>query len=35
MNAAQGRYLSNADQMLMTRKKPQAAYEVSGKHRVV
>jgi len=35
MNAPQGRDLSNADQMLMTRNKPQTAYEVSGKHRVV
>lgn len=35
MNAAQGGDLSNGDQTLMTRKKPQAAYEVSGEHRVV
>jgi len=27
--------LSNADQILMTRKRPEAAHEVSGKHRVV
>jgi hypothetical protein len=35
MNAAQGRDLSNADQTSVTRKKPQATYEVSGEPRVV